>query len=300
VSLACAHNLPVVAKISPSGYYVASADVAGTVRVWDLVGTDQILKGEYPIVSGRINDLAWDSESKRILAVGEGRERFGHAFSFDTGSSVGEISGHSKPINAVAIRPNRPFRAVTASDDGSLVFLHGTPYKFSTSIKTHSSFVHSVAYSPDGNTFASAGADRKLFVYDGKTGDVQGQLGEGEHKGGIYAVSYSSDSKYLATSSGDATVKLWDVETSKIVECAAIASSGLVVHVTDIVLRTWSFSSGSAPAVDSHQVGNVWVGTNIVSLSFSGDINVIDPRTPSKPSKVIHGRESSFICFCSP
>jgi WD40 repeat protein len=211
-----------VSKISPSGYYVASGDVAGNVRVWDLAGTDQILKGEYAIVSGRINDLAWDSESKRILAVGDGRERFGHAFSFDTGSSVGEISGHSKAINAVAIRPNRPFRAVTASDDGSLVFLHGTPYKFSSTIKTHSSFVHSVAYSPNGEIFASAGADRKMFLYDGKTGDVLKQLGEGEHKGGIYAVSFGQDSKFLASSSGDSTVKLWDVEANKLVECAVV------------------------------------------------------------------------------
>lgn len=66
------------------------------------------------------NDLAWDGESKRIIAVGDGRERqghifisndspksfyvwlirvvvrFGHVFAMDTGSSAGEIIGHSK------------------------------------------------------------------------------------------------------------------------------------------------------------------------------------------------------------
>lgn len=36
---------------------------------------------------------------------------------FDSGTSVGEISGHSKTVNSVDIKPNRPFRAVTASDD---------------------------------------------------------------------------------------------------------------------------------------------------------------------------------------
>lgn len=34
-------------------------------------------------------------------------------------------SGHSKVINAVALRPNRPFRAVTGGDDRTLVFSHG-------------------------------------------------------------------------------------------------------------------------------------------------------------------------------
>ena len=43
--------------------------------MWDCAGEDQILKGEFPIISGPINDLAWDGESKRIIAVGEGKEK---------------------------------------------------------------------------------------------------------------------------------------------------------------------------------------------------------------------------------
>lgn len=65
-----------VARFAPSGYYVASGDVSGKIRVWDCVGEDQILKGEFPIISGPISDLAWDGESKRIIAVGEGKERY--------------------------------------------------------------------------------------------------------------------------------------------------------------------------------------------------------------------------------
>lgn len=80
-----------VAKISPSGYYAASADVSGTVRVWDLAGTDQVLKNEVKALGGRVNDLAWDAESKRIVVGGDGRDRFAAAFMFDSGSSVGEL-----------------------------------------------------------------------------------------------------------------------------------------------------------------------------------------------------------------
>jgi hypothetical protein len=50
-------------------------DVAGNVRIWDTVGEEQILKSEIKPISGRITDIAWDSESKRIIAVGEGKER---------------------------------------------------------------------------------------------------------------------------------------------------------------------------------------------------------------------------------
>lgn len=44
---------------------------------------------------------------------------------FDTGSSTGDIIGHSKTINAVSIRRQRPFRAATASDDATIAFHHG-------------------------------------------------------------------------------------------------------------------------------------------------------------------------------
>lgn len=48
-----------------------------------------------------------------MVIVGEGRERFGHVFMTETGTSVGEISGQSKPINSCDFRPARPFRIIT-------------------------------------------------------------------------------------------------------------------------------------------------------------------------------------------
>jgi len=56
--------------------------------------------------------------------------RFGHVFSADTGTSVGEIMGQSKPINSVDFRGERPFRIVTASEDNTMAFFHGPPFKF--------------------------------------------------------------------------------------------------------------------------------------------------------------------------
>jgi WD repeat-containing protein 1 (actin-interacting protein 1) len=94
-------NLTSVAKFSPSGYYIASGgtfplqqlivDVSGTVRVWDAIGSEMTLKTETKVISGRINDIAWDGESQRIIAVGDGKERYGHAFTFDSANTVGEV-----------------------------------------------------------------------------------------------------------------------------------------------------------------------------------------------------------------
>ncbi|EEB94195.1 hypothetical protein MPER_07032, partial [Moniliophthora perniciosa FA553] len=252
-----------VARISPSGYYCASADAGGTVRVWDTVGEDQTLKGEYKVISGRINDLEWDGESKRILAVGDGKEKFGHAFMMDSGSSTGEISGHSKAINAVSIRHQRPFRAATAGDDALIIFHQGVPYKYDKTIKTHTKFVQDVRYAPSGDLFVSVGSDYKFFVYDGKNGDTVAEITDSPHKGSVMAVSWSPDSKSVVTSSADCTVKLWDIEARKAVQ-------------------TWTVGSG----VSHQQVGNAWNGEkDIVSLSLGGDLNVFDHRMADKPSR---------------
>jgi WD40 repeat protein len=42
----------------------------------------------------------------------------------------------------------------------------------------HQRFVQSVRYSPNGDHFATGGFDGKIFVYDGKTSDLIGELGE--------------------------------------------------------------------------------------------------------------------------
>ena len=39
--------------------------------------------------------------SCRIVVVGEGREKFGHVFLADTGTSNGDITGQTRPINTV-------------------------------------------------------------------------------------------------------------------------------------------------------------------------------------------------------
>ena len=82
-------------------------------------------------------------------------------------SSVGEVTGHSKAINSVDIRPKRPFKAITGSDDMSVNVHSGVPFKFSHSLHDHSRFVQVVRYAPSGDLFASGGSDGQIFIYPG-------------------------------------------------------------------------------------------------------------------------------------
>ena len=49
-------------------------------------------------------------------------------------------------------------------------FYDGPPYKFVHSKKSHTNFVNQIKYNPDGSMIASVGSDRKIVIYDGKTG----------------------------------------------------------------------------------------------------------------------------------
>ncbi|OQD73207.1 hypothetical protein PENDEC_c016G05419 [Penicillium decumbens] len=267
-----------VARFSPSGFYVASGDATGTVRVWDCVG-EGITKGEYSIVNGRINDLAWDGDSQRIIAVGDGKQRYGHCITWDSGNTVGEIYGHTQQINSVSIRQQRPLRAATAGDDKKLVFYHGAPFKFNMGVPDkHTNYIYGVGFSPDGSTLVSVGGDRKIWLYDGKTGETKAQIGEGEHNGSIFGVSWSKDSRKFVTASADRTVKIWDVEAGK-------------------STQSWTLGEEGAMAVRDQQVGVVWPPGRsdnlLISLSLSGDLNYLVEGTP-EPRQVVQGHQKSI------
>jgi WD40 repeat protein len=274
-----------VARFSPSGFKVASGDVSGMVRVWE-PATPETTRGEYAMFSGRVNDIAWDGDSQRIVAVGDGRDRFGRAITADSGNSVGEIIGHAKAINAVALRQSRPIRAATVGDDGAVCFLHGVPFAFKTkdSARHGNGFVYGAAYSPDGSVFVTVGADKRINVFDGKEGTHLREIA-GAHAGSIMAVAFSQKGDRFVTASADQTVKLWDLEASRAVQ-------------------TWRFGGGDdggavvSVADQQHGVAYPHGRTDglVVSLSLSGDLNYLYEGSDA-PARVVQGHNKSITAF---
>ncbi|KAM4065629.1 anaphase-promoting complex subunit 4 WD40 domain-containing protein [Hirsutella rhossiliensis] len=273
------HNAPTtVARFAPNGLKVASGDASGVLRVWEPESIEST-RGEYAIISGRLNDIAWDGESQRVIAVGDGKEHFGRCITADSGNSVGEIIGHSKAVNAVAMKAQRPFRAATVGDDGNMVFYHGAPYKFNDKSTLHRGFVLGAAYSPDGNTLVTVGADKRIELYDGKTGQPTAQVGEGEHTGSIFSVSWSHDGRSFATASADQTVKLWDAEARTLIQ-------------------TWKFGDGVS--VRDQQVGVVVPHGRsdglIISVNLDGELTYLTQGKP-EPVRIVKGHDKGITAM---
>ena len=178
----------------------------------------------------------------------------------------------ARPINTVDFKPTRPFRIVTGSEDNTAAVYEGPPFKFKGTKTDHARYCQVVRYSPDGNYWASGGFDGKIFLYDGKDSEPKGELAG--HSGGVYGLAWDGASKKLLSASGDKTCKVWDVANM----CC---------------LATFKMGEG----VEDQQVGCLWSGPHLVSVSLSGFINYLDLDSPSKIKTIVRGHNKPITAL---
>eukprot|EP00612_Vaucheria_litorea_P000449 CAMPEP_0171458728 /NCGR_PEP_ID=MMETSP0945-20130129/4293_1 /TAXON_ID=109269 /ORGANISM="Vaucheria litorea, Strain CCMP2940" /LENGTH=502 /DNA_ID=CAMNT_0011984599 /DNA_START=10 /DNA_END=1515 /DNA_ORIENTATION=- len=96
----------------------------------------------------------------------------------------------------------------------------------------HQQPVNHIAFSPNGHRLASASFDKKVKVWDGKSGKFLATLTG--HVGAVYSVAWSADSRMLVSASKDSTVKLWEMVNLK------KATVTLPGHEDEVYALDWS------------------------------------------------------------
>jgi WD40 repeat protein len=265
-------------SFSTHNHFVASGDIQGNIKIFFI--DDLSNKKEFNNVLGsKINGIEWNDESNKIFFYGEGKNALARCITWDTGNNLGDFSGISKVVLGGDMRKIRPYRAATGSEDFQVNFYEGTPFKLSKINKLHTNFVTGIRFSPDSTHFVSVGFDKRIVLYEGKTGIVVATIAEdkmeGNHTMAIIGVCWI-DNLTFATCSLDRTVKVWDV-TEKKLKYTLYPKDSSSLDIPD-----------SGCAINTN-------GKHLISLALSGTFNIWEVSTLAEgklPDKIIDGHQN--------
>ena len=124
---------------------------------------------------------------------------------------------HASPLIACRFDPTGKFVFATAEDRMIVRWDLADPKK-KTVFSAHDGWVWALAFSQDGQTLVSAGADDTLVWWPGTNAKPEPLRKVTAHKGWIRSVAVSPDGKLLASGGNDRLVKLWNLADGKMVQ----------------------------------------------------------------------------------
>jgi len=129
---------------------------------------------------------------------------------------------------------------------GALVRMDETRFR-------HGGDIHSLAFSADGTTLASASADQTIALWEAATGkNIRTLQG---HRGAVRWLAFAPDRKHLVSASHDDTLKLWETASGR--EIQTFGKAGITSDIGTPRFVTVAFSPDGtilASATMSHTI----------------------------------------------
>ena len=135
------------------------------------------------------------------------------------------FKGHSDEVLSVAFSHDgtrvasgskdktvRIWNVTTGKTKRSLRFWKAATSKAIRVLNGHSSYVQSVAFSPDGTRIVSGSDDKTVRLWNAGTGEIERVIED--HSNHVHCVAFSPDGTCMVSSSSD-SVLIWDITTGK-------------------------------------------------------------------------------------
>ncbi|HWO22665.1 MAG TPA: protein kinase [Kofleriaceae bacterium] len=284
------HVPPVLAAWSPSGE-VATADAAGTIRLWTADGR---LRASIASTGGRgaASGIAFAGDGAHVAVPGsDGSVVIGDA---RTGQLRATWKADPEAVYGLAFDPSGT-RVVTATASGTAAVwsLEGREL---AKLEGHTASIWQAVFDATGERVITVSLDRTARVWDAQSGATIHRLVG--HEDRVRSVAVDARGRWIATASADTTVRIWSLPTGELVttlrghtaQVNAVVfapDDQLVSASSDGTARVWDVARGIQTAAFHHggSLRNVAVepGTRrVATASWSGTAKIWDLSRQSR------------------
>lgn len=207
----------------------------------------------------------------------------------ETGKSIRAFIGHTQSVTAAAFGAESSDLFVTGSADGEVRVWHIPSGRSQRRLNQHEGAVNSVAFSPDSATFATAGDDGTVKLWEREKADPNAEdipLLVLEHDAAVNSIAYNADGSQILTGGADGQAQLWDTGSgeslltldtnSDSVNGVAFSPDGTLATTADAEGQVIIWDTGSGEALSTlaaHEgaVNSVAFHPNMTQVATAGD-----------------------------
>jgi WD40 repeat protein len=282
-------NLPILASGS-----------RGETKLWDLTKGELIeTLSEYPwVMSGlidEVNSLAFNADGQTLVSGGaDSTIKIWHVGALDL---IDILHKHNGMVRCVAFTPDGRM-LVTGGDDRKVLFWDLMQRQVAIALSLDDTAAHSLVLSRDGQTLVT-GSYRKIKVWQtphptrGKIlKDTEPLYTLSGHSHIVRSLALSADGKLLVSGSWDQTIKLWHLETGKLIRtlkghtdrvCAIALSPDEQIIASgsaDKTIKLWHLETGELLGTFAGH------GNTVTALAFTDSGEILVSASLDKTIKI--------------